>query len=331
MRNMSIALQSVLVVASMVLISGCTGGDVAQPGAEVVPREDDWGIYELDLVTQDVRLVYSSPSGIFTSVMRLNNKGDKLVFVQMPDGIEEIDYEIYTINTDGGNLQKLTEGEYFEAYPVWSPDDDRIAFLSKRDKDLDIYVMDADGYNLKMLYDSGSFDADIDWVGNYIVFTSDSAIWKIKDDGTEPIQITNPANAGEYGTTNLPTGDYDPRLSPDGSTIIFERLEDPNTRRGSYNVFIIGSDGTGEKSITDTGYTQGMANWAHSGDKVVYIVAAIEDERKYDMYMMNADGTDNHSITPDYFPDGLLCHSPCFSPDDSSIFFIGQWVEFIDN
>lgn len=319
MRNTFIALQAVLVIAAMVLMSGCTAG----PGEKVVPRQDTWGIYELDLVTQDVRLVYSSPGEIFTSVMRLNNKGDNLVFVQKP-GVAN---EIYTINIDGKNIQQLTKGEYFDAYPAWSPDGNRIAFLSKRDNDLDIYVMDADGKNPKKLYDSGSHDADIDWVGNYIVFTSGSAIWKMKDDGTEPVQITNPANAGQRGITNLPIGDYDPRLSPDGSMIIFERLEDPSTRHGNYNIFIIGSDGTGEKRLTDTSYAQGMANWAHSGDKVVYIVAAIEDEGKYDMYMMNLDGTDNHNITPDYFPEGFLCHSPCFSPDDSKIYFIGQWWE----
>jgi len=327
MRNILILLLAAITIAAMVLISGCVGGDTAKPGEKVVPRKDNWGLYELDLATQDVRLVYSSPTDIFSSVMRLSNGGDRLVFVQKPDNIDDVDYEIYTINIDGGNRLKLTEGEYFDAYPVWSPDDTRIAFLSMHDKDMDIYVMDTDGKNLKMLYDSGSHDADIDWVGNYMVFTSGNAIWKMRDDGTEPKQVTNPANAGQWGITNLPVGDYDPRLSPDGSKIIFERLEDPNTRYGSYNIFVIGSDGTGEKRLTDNGYAQGMANWSHSGNKVVYIVAAIEDKGKYDMYVMNTDGTDNHNITPDYFPDDFQCHSPCFSPDDSKIYFIGQWWE----
>ena len=44
--------------------------------------------------------------------------------------------------------------------------------------------------------------------------------------------------------------------------------------------------------------------------------------------MMNADGTDNHNITPDYFPAEFLCHTPVFSIDDSKIFFIGEWWEW---
>ena len=101
MRNILMSPLAMIVIAAMVLISGCAGGDATQPGTKVVPREDYWGIYELDLVTQDVRLVYSSPIGIFTSVLRLDNTGDTVVFVKMPDGVEDVDYEIYTINTQG--------------------------------------------------------------------------------------------------------------------------------------------------------------------------------------------------------------------------------------
>jgi hypothetical protein len=43
--------------------------------------------------------------------------------------------------------------------------------------------------------------------------------------------------------------------------------------------------------------------------------------------VMNSDGTDNHSITPDYFPAAFLCHSPLFSADDSRVFFVGEWWE----
>jgi len=36
--------------------------------------------------------------------------------------------------------------------------------------------------------------------------------------------VTYPADAGRWGTANLPVGDYDPRLSPDAERIAFERL-----------------------------------------------------------------------------------------------------------
>ncbi|MGQ9834220.1 MAG: hypothetical protein ACUVRJ_10585, partial [Candidatus Villigracilaceae bacterium] len=46
---------------------------------------------------------------------------------------------------------------------------------------------------------------------------------------------------------------------------------------------------------------------------------------RYDMYIMNASGTDNHNITPEYFPAEFLVHNAAFSKDDSKIYFIGEW------
>jgi Tol biopolymer transport system component len=56
-------------------------------------------------------------------------------------------------------------------------------------------------------------------------------------------------------------------------------------------------------------------------------VGAIDGEGKYDIYMMNADGTNTQNVTPDYFPAAFLCHTPIFSSDDSRIYFIGEWYE----
>jgi len=157
------------------------------------------------------------------------------------------------------------------------------------------------------------------------VFTSQSAIWRMKEDGTQPVRITDPPGRGEWGEANLPKGDYDPRLTRDGKRIVFERLEDMSNPHGGYNFFAINLDGEGETRLTDNGYSQGLANWSHSGEKIVYVVAAIGDEGKYDMYIMNSDGANNRSITPSYFPTDFLCYSPVFSMDDSRVFFIGQW------
>ena len=304
------------------------GADQKTPNSQdTVPHGGAFGIYALTLATEEVRLIYGTENEIFTSTLSLEKKGEKLVFAQKTDGANDENTEIFTITVDGQNLDRLTNNEYWDLYPVWSPEGNRIAFLSKRDNDLDVYVMDADGSKQKLFYDSGSHDADISCAGNTIVFTSNFKIWGINDDGTGLRQITNPINAGQWGQANLPKGDYDPRLRPDGAKLVFERLEDPESKNGGYNIFTVNPDGTQENRLTNSNYSQGLASWSHSADKIVYIVAAVRNEGKYDLYLMKADGSQNHNITPDYFPSNFLCHSPIFSHDDSEIHFIGQWYE----
>lgn len=292
-------------------------------GAQSVPQEGRWGIYALDLKTEAVELLYSSASEI--STLRLNEAGDVLLFAQKIGGDENERSEICSINVDGQGFTQLTNNSFWDLYPVWSPDGSQVAFLSLRRADFDIYVMNADGSDQRLLYDSGGYDADLDWQGDKIVFTANSRVWIMNSDGAQPFRVTDPPRAGEWGNANLPFGDYDPRLSPDSSRIVFERLEGDDSPHGNYNLFLVNPDGSGKTRLTDSGYAQGLASWSHSGDRLVYIVSAIGEAGQFDIYMMNADGANNRSITPDYFPASFLVHEAIFSADDSRVFFIGEW------
>ena len=321
----------ILLISSIALASCATPAPTHAPATtppsesvqRSVPHIEKWGIYVLVLATEKVELLYSSASEI--SHLSLNKAGNRFAFSQKIDGDKNEHEEVCTVDIDGGNFQRLTKNSFRDLYPVWSSDDAEIAFLSWHDKDLDIYLMDSSGTNSRKLYDSGNHDADINWEGNRIVFTSNSRIWIMQDDGTQVTQVTEPPKAGQWGNANLPFGDYDPRLSPDGNMIVFERLDDDTSPHGNYNIYVIHPDGSGQTPLTATGYSQGLANWSHSGDKIAYLVAAIGSEGKYDIYTMNSDGTQARNITPDYFPAAFLCHTPVFSIDDSRIFFVGQW------
>lgn len=321
------AILFISILLSISFLTACpNGGQTSQP-VRTVPHEAPWGIYKLDIAAQDITLVYSFSDDSLPWGLRLSNSGEEFIFAQKTADQPDESTEIYSICVDGKNLVKITNNNYWDLYPVFSSDDSQIAFLSWRDTDLDIYVMDADGKNDRLLHDSGDHDADINWVGNSIVFTAYSAIWIMNDDGTQPVQVTDYPDMGKWGNANLPAGDYDPRLSPDGSKIVFERLENTDDPNGGYNIFTINRDGTGETRLTSTFYSQGIANWSHSGEQLAWIVGAIEGQGKYHIYIMNSDGTNNRNITPDYFPPGFLCHHPNFSMDDSCIYFLGQWWE----
>ena len=310
------------VILSLIFL--VAAGCAASP--QTLPHQGAWGIYRLDLETQSVVLVRDF-GGMEISSLHLDAAGNKFAFSGIPMDVMDADSELYTLDIRTLELEQLTDNDAEDYYPVWSPDGSRIAFLSMRDGTMDIFVMNTSGDDVGKLYDSGGHDADIDWVGDSIAFTSGSAIWIMDENGSGPQQVTFPPHAGEWGSANLPRGDYDPRISPDGGRIVFERLEDAEAPNGGYNFFLIAPDGSGETRLTDTGYAQGIANWSRSGDRLVWIVAAIDGSGKYDIYMMNADGSGRQNITPDYFPPDFLCHDPLFSPDGAGIYFIGQYWE----
>ena len=61
------------------------------------------------------------------------------------------DFEIYVVNTDGTNLQRLTRARGRDgglAQGSWAPDGSKLTFMSERDgKPRQIYVMNSDGTN----------------------------------------------------------------------------------------------------------------------------------------------------------------------------------------
>lgn len=88
--------------------------------------------------------------------------GDRIAFVSAQPGNDEI----YTINPDGSDMQRLTSNSWeWDKHPTWSPDGKQIAFWSNREGSRrQLWVMNADGSDQRKLLDSPSNDWDPIWV-----------------------------------------------------------------------------------------------------------------------------------------------------------------------
>ena len=225
------------------------------------------------------------------------------------------DGDIYTVDTDGQNLRRLTSAPANEYSPSWSPDGSRIAFRSAPSSEAseqnpsDIAVVSLDDLKVALLtHDaklgnwSPAWSPDGEWIAYYSGGAGRSGLYLIRPDGSENHRILE--GDAEY-----------PAWSPDGGHLAFMSLGFPaGPSSEAYDIYVVDADGRNLRQLMRSPGEDGWPAWSHDGTRIAY---SHMDQAGAEIHVMAADGQDEHVITD--AGDGLAHDYPSWSPDDTAI------------
>lgn len=118
-------------------------------------------IFKLDLATQKLKLIGDVAE--MTYAPNFNPNGaNEIVFSGTENGYSNI----YKINFDEGFVKQLTHDKAISTVPSWSPDGEKIVFVSDKTGARKLYIMDKNGNNVEQIshgrgvYDKPSWSPD---------------------------------------------------------------------------------------------------------------------------------------------------------------------------
>jgi Tol biopolymer transport system component len=88
---------------------------------------------------------------VLSASITLAQVDSPIVFTSNRDG----NREMYTMQPDGSDIQRLTNNQWEDREPAWSPDRSQIAFASNREGGWGIYTMNEDGSNQRRITPGG--------------------------------------------------------------------------------------------------------------------------------------------------------------------------------
>jgi TolB protein len=273
--------------------------------------------------------------------------GKKFIFQSTREGFQ-CD-QIFAMNEDGSDIRLVSTGKGQTTCGYFFPDGERILYSSTHHLDagcpparprekrfiwplhpFEIFTAKRDGSGLNRLTSTGSYNAEATVSKNgKIVFTS-------LREGDLDIYTMNPDGSDVKRLTHQKGYDGGPFFSADGKMIVYrayhprdkkelEEYEENLAKRqivgGRLELFVMKSDGSNQKQITDNGASN-FCPFFYPNRKQVIFSSNLHQPggREFNLYLIHVDGTGLERVT---FHPGFDSF-PMFSPDGKRLVFVSN-------
>ncbi len=297
---------------------------------------------------------------IATAVVAFTVGASQPAAAAYPGGNGWITYEqgkdIWVISADGSaGPFNLTNSGSLEADPTFSADGTQIAYSSTYGSSGgNIWIGDFDAAPTPSLTDTvqvttGGSDGEPTWSpdGSTIAFErriaasssgtataddptglalTDSAATFMTDGVATGMTITNTAAMWTGTVSSAPATETALAITPDSPPVVWTTGDGYEISSTRLVVFKVGATGVGETQLSDSGppfRDDGSPVWSPNNDKIAFVsdrLVGLNDNNN--VYIMDTDGTDQTSITDDFYYDfDNHANRPAWSPDGTRIAF----------
>jgi len=203
---------------------------------------------------------------------------------------------MFIVKPDGAGLKEITENHEDEL-PAWSPDGQSLAFSSTRhgDKQSRVYVIDEVNFSGARKPDVRPLNFGPDdvrgqspaWVGNDQIVYSGCDVTK------------NPAPCGLYIMSAAPGAHPFKRLTDRGEdtapAVYGDRIAFMSNREGNWEIYVVNSDGSGLRRLTNNAANDGLPTWAPDGRAIAFVS---DQEGGWAVWAINPDGSGRRKLFP---------------------------------
>ncbi|HEV2688447.1 MAG TPA: hypothetical protein VGV35_07825, partial [Bryobacteraceae bacterium] len=169
--------------------------------------------------------------------------------------------EIFTVASDRGEPQRVTESFWREEEPRWSPNGKWIVFISDRSGREEVWMADERGHNVKQLSDVDCDKGSLVWSpdSKFLMYSgSDHKLRKVEVDGLKTEEVAS-SDVGPIGS---------PEFSPDGKWVSYTK--DDSVLRS--RVYVKKLDGGEEHMIgAEDLLSANGARWTPDGKKLLIL------------------------------------------------------------
>ncbi len=221
----------------------------------------------------------------------------RIVYVSESGAMHKRVKRLAIMDQDGANHKYLTDGSYLVLTPRFSPETQRITYMSYRGGQPRVYLYDINSGSHEVL---GSFPG----MTFAPRFSPDGkkVVMSIAKDGNTDIFVMDLGSRNITRMTSNSAIETAPSYSPDGRKIVFE-----SDRGGSQQLYVMSVDGSGVSRITFGKGRYANPVWSPRGDLIAFTRMY---QGKFYIGVIRPDGSGERLITNAYHVEG-----PSWSPN----------------